>query len=83
MVGRWRCVVQGCNRKMSKSATDPVKIYSIPSVRKHDEDITSRRRVLWLKRLNLSDKDVLNGGVCDVHFISGIIVLIIIFVDLC
>jgi hypothetical protein len=30
----------------------------------------------------LSDKDVLNGGVCDVHFISGIIVLIIIFVDL-
>lgn len=74
-MGRGRCVVQGCSRK-STDKDNPVKIFSIPRVRKYDADITSRRRVLWLKRLNISDKEMPNGGVCDAHFISGTIMLV-------
>ncbi len=71
-MGRGRCVVQGCSRKSTTDKDHPVKIFSIPRVRKYDEDITSRRRVLWLKRLNISDEEIMpNGGVCDAHFISG------------
>lgn len=71
-----RCVVQGCSRKSTTDKDNPVKIYSIPRVRKYDEEITSRRRVLWLKRLNISDEEMPNGGVCDAHFISGTVMLV-------
>jgi hypothetical protein len=66
-----RCVVQGCNRKSTNDKDNPVRIFSIPVVRKYDADITFRRRVLWLKRLNLSDEKIPSGGVCDAHFIAG------------
>ena len=73
-MGLCRCVVQGCK---SKSNTNV--IFSIPKIRKYDADITCRRRLLWLKRLNLPDKDVSKTGVCDQHFISGTMILVLMF----
>lgn len=63
------CVVKGCHHTPRNHNG---KFFSIPKVRRDETDLLVKRRALWLKRLNLSEKELRpRSRVCDEHFVSG------------
>ncbi|XP_077539971.1 uncharacterized protein LOC144152546 [Haemaphysalis longicornis] len=75
------CVVFGCNSHTKKKPGDEnvaeIKFFCIPkaisSQCKKTEEITSRRRAEWLRRINRKDLNpsANHYRVCSRHFISG------------
>jgi|NOAtaT_7_FD_contig_41_3328125_length_579_multi_2_in_0_out_0_1 hypothetical protein len=70
-----KCDVVSCNRN-AKDERNSFKRFMVPSVITHQgpymKELTNRRRVMWLKRLNVSTSSCKKLYVCDAHFISGI-----------
>ncbi|KAL2079099.1 hypothetical protein ACEWY4_024843 [Coilia grayii] len=68
------CVIHGCSNSSNKD--HEVHFYSIPAVRKREgketEELTRRRRELWLVRINRRDfQPTPHSKVCSDHFITG------------
>ncbi|KAK4002917.1 hypothetical protein OUZ56_004710 [Daphnia magna] len=65
-----RCIVKGCTR--SRLTNNDARFFSIPKVRNDETELLVERRALWLKRVNIKEKQLLvSGKVCDKHFILG------------
>ncbi|KAK4021651.1 hypothetical protein OUZ56_003561 [Daphnia magna] len=65
-----RCIVKGCTR--SRLTNNDARFYSIPKVRNDETELLVERRALWLKRVNIKEKQLLvSGKVCDKQFILG------------
>ena len=73
MVGR-KCAVLSCSRK-EVDKQNPIRFFAVSTIINHQgqemKELTNRRRVFWLKRLNLATNSHNKLLVRDAHFITG------------
>ena len=72
MGGGRKCLVKDC--PTGNNYDGQTNVFLIPSVLKHDPEITTARRKEWMIRLNLTENgfNQKSSGVCAKHFLSGI-----------
>ena len=68
------CVIHGCSNSSNKNPG--VSFHAIPTVRKFEgketEELSQRRRDLWLARINrLNFQPTAHSKVCSHHFATG------------